>query len=208
MDQKLKSYKLSPQLKAELNYSVKKRGSSLKFKTPSVDFSKVPWKKTLRISGVFLLIIAIYFGIKTGYERAVYAAEQQQIAREQEYTKQLTELKSQMEQEGDSAFSFVQLSQKYLDEHDGQKAEIAALVATEKEPKWRDAYVNLGHIYLSVNKFEEAKITLLRAVELDPINPQTHYLLYLTYQELKDESTAKQEFAKAKQFGLESDIGG
>ena len=208
MDHKIKSYKLSPQLKAELNYSIKKQGRPICFKAPKIDLSRVPWKKTLRISGVFLLIVAIYFGIKTGYERAVRVAEQTQIAREQEYTKQLGELKSQMEKEGDSAFSFVQLSQKYLEERDGQKAEIAALIATEKEPKWRDAHVNLGHVYLSVNKFQEAETALLRAVELDPINPQTHYLLYLTYQELNNENTAKQEFAKAKEFGLESDIGG
>lgn len=208
MDHKIKSYKLSPQLRAELHHSGIKRGSTLNFKAPRIDLSKFPWKKTLRISGVFLLLIAIYFGIKTGYEKAVYAAEQKQIAKEQEYQKQLGELRKQIEQEAQDAFSFVKLSQKYLDERDGQKAEIAALIATEKEPEWRDGFVNLGHIYLSVNKFKEAEAALLRAAELDPINPQTHYLLYLTYQELKDENTAKKEFAKAKQFGLESEIGG
>ncbi len=154
------------------------------------------------------MIITIYLGIKTGYEKAVYIAQQKTIAREQEYQNQLVEMKTQVEQEAKNAFDFVKLSQKYLNERDGQKAEVAALIATEKEPKWRDAFVNLGHVYLSVNKFEEAKETLIHALELDPINPQTHYLLYLTYQELNDEATAKQEFAKAKALGLDSDIGG
>lgn len=180
----------------------------MSFKAPNIDFSNFPWKKTLRFTGVFLLIIGIYFGIKIGYEKAVYATEQKSIAREQEYQKQLTNLKQQVEKEATDAFSFVQLSQKYIDERDGQKAEIAALIATEKEPKWRDAFVNLGHVYLSVNKFEEAKIALTRAIEIDPLHPQTHYLLYLTYQELKNEQAAKQEFAKAKAFGFESEIGG
>lgn len=180
----------------------------MSFKAPKIDLSDFPWKKTLRFTGVFLLIIGIYFGIKTGYEKAVYAAEQKNIAREQEYQKQLANLKQQVEKEATDAFSFVQLSQKYIDERDGQKAEIAAQIATEKEPRWRDAFVNLGHIYLSVNKFEEAKIALTKAIELDPLNPQTHYLLYLTYQELKDEQAAKQEFAKAKSFGFESEVGG
>lgn len=208
MDNKIRSYKLSPQLKAELNYSIKKSGKTLAFKAPKIDISNFPWKKTLRVGGVLLLIITIYLGIKTGYEKAVYIAQQKTIAREQEYQNQLVEMKTQVEQEAKNAFDFVKLSQKYLNERDGQKAEVAALIATEKEPKWRDAFVNLGHVYLSVNKFEEAKETLIHALELDPINPQTHYLLYLTYQELNDEATAKQEFAKAKALGLDSDIGG
>jgi len=208
MDNKLKSYKLSPHLKAELHYTIKKRGNNLSFKAPKVDFSNFPWKKTLRFTGVFLLIIGVYFGIKVGYEKAVYATEQKNIAREKEYQTQLASMKETIEKEATDAYSFVELSQKYIAERDGQKAEIAAIIATEKEPMWRDGFVNLGHVYLSVNKFDEAKTALVKAIEIDPLNPQTHYLLYLTYQELKDEQTAKQEFAKAKAFGFESEIGG
>lgn len=208
MENKLKSYKLSPQLRAELNYSIKKREKNLNFRAPKIDFSNFPWKKTLRFAGVFLLIIGLYCGIKAGYEKALLAANQKNIAREQEYQRQLSDLRLQVEKEAGDAFAFVQLSQKYLDERDGQKAEMAAILATEKEPKWRDGFVNLGHIYLSVNKFEEAKTTLLQALKLDPIDPQTHYLLSLTYQELKDEQAARQAFAKAEAFGFESEVGG
>lgn len=208
MDNKLKSYKLSPHLKAELHYTVKKRGKSLNFRVPKVDFSNFPWTRTLRFTGVFLLVVAIYFGIKTGYEKAVLASEQKNIAREQAYQAQLNNLKEEVGKEATDAYSFVELSQKYLREYDGQKAEIAALIATEKDPRWRDGFINLGHVYLSVNKFDEAKVALVRAAEIDPLSPQAHYLLYLTHQELKDEQTAKQEFAKAEAFGFESEIGG
>lgn len=208
MDQKLKSYKLSPQLKAELNYSLKRQKNNLNFRPPKIDLSRFPWKKTLQIAGFFLLIISAYLGVKTGYEKAALAAKQRQIAKEQEYQKQISQLKQEIEAQASDAFGFVELSQKYLRERDGQRAELAALIASEKEPGWRDAFVNLGHIYLSVNKFQEAKTALLKAVELDPVNPQTHYLLYLTYQELKDDKAAKQEFAKAQNFGWEKEIGG
>lgn len=210
MIDKIKSYQLSPQLKAELNFASKRNKHSFDFNlkgTGSV-LKKLPWKYIGTTAVVFALIISGYLGIKKEYDHLAQKSHQADVARQQEYQNHLQTIKDEVAKAGTSAYSFVELSQGYIKSGDAERAEAAAILATEKDPNWRDGFINLGQIYMSVNKFDQAKVTLDEALKRDPVYGQTHYLLSHVYQELRDNSASQAEFAKAKTFGFSSEIGG
>lgn len=216
MRDRISSYKLSPQLRAELGakrrYS-KTTGKSLdmSFEFPdflSVPKAKIPWKIIGITVFVALVIVGSYAGAKKTYELAKNKAYEAEQAKIKEYQNSLASIRSEISSQATDAYSFVTLSQKFLKEGNGEKAVAAAEMATEKDPLWRDGYLNLGQIYLSVNEFEKAKLALGQALEKDPTSGQAHYLMYLTLDELNSKDTAKQEYAKAKTFGFDSNIGG
>jgi|GEM_PF-2053508 len=208
---KIKSYKLSPQLKAELHFTSRRNrrsGFDFELVRNKIDLSKLPWKAIGMTVLVFAIVISGYLGIKRGYDYFAQKNAQADLARQQEYQNHLQTVKDEVAKSGTDAYSFVQLSQQYIKSGDGERAEAAGELAVEKDSTWRDAYINLGQIYLSTNKFEQAKTALEDALKRDPVYGETHYLLSLAYQELKQDSKSKDEFAKAKQFGFESEIGG
>lgn len=207
----LKSYHLSAQLKAELHH---KRKSSTPFSAfkgaslPRINFKNIPIKGIGAILGVFALVVMSYIGIKSVYERSAEASKAAELIQKQTYEDHLAKIKSEVSSQATNASGFVALSQQFLKNKDIERAEASARLATEKDPLWRDGYINQGHVLLVANNFEEAKISFEKALRIDPLCGQAHYLLSLTYQELKDNNAAKQSFAKAKQFGFETEIGG
>jgi len=211
MADRIKSYKLSPQLRAELGQGARLR------KKPSfnftVDFSslskiKLPWKTIGIVSIFFILVIMGYVGVRESYEYLAEKSRLAQIAQEQAYAKRLEEIKKEVRAKATDAYSYILLSQDYLKQGDAERALAAAEIGAETDPKWRDGQLNLGQIYLSTSQFEKAKVAFEKALEIDPTYGQTHYFLSLTYQELRKPDLAKQEFAKAKEFGFNTDIGG
>jgi len=212
MKDRISSYKLSPQLKAELGLrrsSSKALDISFEFpKFSSFSKIKIPWRTIAITAFVGLVIIGSYIGVKKTYELASRKTQEAQEAKLREYQNRLANIRNEIIAEGTDAFSYVVLSQKYLKEGDGEKAVAAAEMASEKDPLWRDAYLNLGQVYLSINEFKKAELALKTALERDPTCGQAHYLMSLTLEELKDSDGAKQEFAKAKKFGFDADIGG
>jgi len=203
--EKIRSYKLSPQLKASLG--TRPRGS-FKFHLPQLKLPKLPAKGTIITAVLLVALVGAYFGAKKTYDYLNFKTEQVRVEREREYSQHLAQIEGELKGQAQDAYGYVELSQKYLKSADGERAEAAARQAVKKDPLWADGYANLGQIYLSLNKFDQAKETLESALAKDPLNGQTHYLLSLTYQELKNSEGAKTEFAKAKQFGFETEIGG
>lgn len=206
----IKSYKLSPQLKAEIGSSARPQVRHLCVpKLPRLGFLKdISWKKTLISALIFAAIIGGYVGVKKTYEYLAWRAEQERIAQERLYESHLAQVKSEVASRDGGAYEFAQMSQEYLKNNEGEKAVVAAEISTEKDPDWRDGYINLGQIYLATNDFQKAKSTLEIARQKDPLYGQTYYLLSLAYQETKDDAAAKDAFAKAKAFGFDSEIGG
>jgi len=207
MNDNLKSYKLSPQLRAELNFS-KQNGEPAPPKIPKIPWKKIPWKRVGIIVAAVALIIGAYVGAKKTYEYASAKSQAKQQVELATYQNHLQQIKDEVAAQGEDAYSYAQLSQQFLQSKDIERAEAAGQLAVEKEPAWRDGYLNLGQIYLSANKFEEAKTAFEKAIKIDPICGEAHYYLSLACQELKDSKTAQLEFAKAKKFGFNSDIGG
>lgn len=202
---KIKSYKLSPQLRAEIGYTRRQQKPSVNI---NFDFSKVPFKSIAILIVVFLAFLGCYAGIKKTYEHIAWKAEQERIAQEKEYQDRLISIKSEVSSSITDAVVAVSKSQEYIKSGDGERAEVAAEIAVEKDPQWRDGYLNLGQIYMSLNKFDKAETTLKTALSKDPICGRTHYLLSLVYQERGNTDGAKLELAKAKNLGFETEIGG
>ena len=204
---KIKSYKLSPQLRAELGRARRKtRGAA--FTLPSIRLPKIPWKPTIGVVLVCAVVVGGWAGVKRVYETRVAMAEIARQERLEQYQNHLQEIRSQVAAEGTDAYSFAKLSQKYLKEGDGERAEAAAQMAVEKDENWRDGHLNLGQVYLALEKFEDARGALEGALEIDPLCGHAHYMLSLVHQELNQSDEAKEAFAKAKAFGFETEIGG
>lgn len=202
----IKSYSLSTQLKAELNFRSPSSVKSLK--NIHIDWHKFPLKKVGIFVLSFVLVIGAYMGIKSLYEIQATKTARAKTKQLETYKQHLAEIKAEVENKGSDAAGYANLSQEYLKNKDIERAEVSAQLAVEKNSVWRDAYLNEGHVFLVANKFNEAKAAFEKALEIDPLCGQAHYLLSLTYQELKDNNAAKSEFAKAKAFGFETQIGG
>lgn len=210
MDHKIKSYKLSPQLRAELNFSQKKNHAVFNFNRSSFrpNLENLPWRGILLTIGVCAAITSGYIGVKKGYEYTAKENEARKVAQIDAYNKRIENIKNEVNSSSADAYSLVSSSQQYLQAKDVERAEAAAEMATTKDPKWRDAFINLGQVYLATNKFEKARLAFDSALKIDPLSGQAHYLMSLAEQELKNTEAAKASFAKAKQFGFQTDIGG
>ncbi len=205
MSERIKSYKLSPQLRAEIGYGQKNTATKINFQ---INWSKIPVKSIAVGTLTICLALGAYVGIKKCYQSLAYKKQQKAIVVQQENENRLANVKQEIAAKELSATDYVKLSQNCLQDGDTEKAQIAAELAIEKDGNWRDGYINLGQIYLSTNKFDLARETLQKAIAIDPIYGNAQYLLYLTCQELKDQNGAKEALAKAKKFGFNLEVGG
>jgi len=70
----------------------------------------------------------------------------------------------------------------------------------EENSTYRDAYVFLGHSYLLIKKFDQAKDILLKAIDLDPIYYPSWLYLGEAYEGLGNEEVANNCYEKAKEL--------
>jgi cytochrome c-type biogenesis protein CcmH/NrfG len=205
MGDRIKSYKLSPQLQAEIGYAHKAVPTKASIK---IEWSRIPVKSILVSILAVMVILGGYAGIKKVYQKVAYNRQQETVKAQQELEQRLAAARQEVVDKNLSSQEYLILSQNYLQEGDGDRAQIAAELSTQKDPAWRDAFVNLGRVYMSVNRFDQAKEAFKSAIAIDPIYGNSHYLLYLACQESRDNESAKQELARAKKFGFDLEIGG
>jgi len=75
-----------------------------------------------------------------------------------------------------------------------------------------DTYYQLGVRYLDMNKLEEAKENLLRAVDEDSDNAQAHNALAFLYEKLRQDDEAEDQYeialnSKPDDFGTQNNLG-
>jgi len=74
---------------------------------------------------------------------------------------------------------------------------------TKENPDIRDAWVFLSYSYLLKNEPDKAKITLDKALNLDPVYPATHYLLSKYYEAKQNTNEAQKAYERAKELGFD-----
>jgi predicted dehydrogenase len=77
--------------------------------------------------------------------------------------------------------------------------------ATQMKDDIRMAALDLGVALAHSGRYEEALVSLKRAVELDPGQLDAHYQLGRVYQQMGKRAEAQQEFAKARALRKEAD---
>ena len=98
MSEKIKSYKLSPQLRSELNFSqnTQKKSSAI-FNFNRISFKpnleNLPWKGILAIVGIFAAITLGYLGVKKGYEYTARKNDERTAAQLTAYNQRLENIK-------------------------------------------------------------------------------------------------------------------
>jgi len=199
----MKSYKLSPSLKAEL---VRRKKSGFDFSL--VREIKISWRPII-LSVVFLAFaFGAYFGVKKSFDHVAMrrqVAKQQALAQEQE---RIDTVKDGVKSMAKDAYGYAELSQKMLNDNEVDKSVIAAEYAVAMDPNWRDGYLNLAQIYLSVKRPADAQIILEKSLKIDPNYGLTHYLLSESYKDQKNNDMSCKELAKAKALGLDTEFGG
>jgi tetratricopeptide (TPR) repeat protein len=69
----------------------------------------------------------------------------------------------------------------------------------------RIVYVDLGALYMQEKKYKDAEPALLRAVALDPGQPDAHYQLGRLYQALGNKAEAEKELSKVRELHQKKD---
>lgn len=72
----------------------------------------------------------------------------------------------------------------------------------EQRDDYRDAWIILGHSYLSLERYDLAKNVLQKALELDPIKPETTFFLALAESALGDQESAITHLSMARENGF------
>jgi tetratricopeptide (TPR) repeat protein len=70
--------------------------------------------------------------------------------------------------------------------------------ALSYNPKFPQAYYQLGLVLEKQGKFKEAIVPLQQAIELDPLYPEPHYTLGRIYQRQGKRAEAQEEIEKFK----------
>ena len=76
----------------------------------------------------------------------------------------------------------------------------------KENPIYRDAWIIMGHSYLSLEKYDFALSTLEKALELDPTKPETVFFLGLVSAEMKNYTEAIEYMNRAILNGYEPKI--
>ena len=61
------------------------------------------------------------------------------------------------------------------------------------EPDYSTTYANLGQLYVAQANYEQARLALWEAIQINPFDPMLHHYLAQTYRQLGQEDKAKQE---------------
>lgn len=201
----MKSYKLSANLRAELSRARKKSSS---FDYSLVKEYKIPWRKVAISALSLVLILGAYYGTKKTFD---YASAKRQLAKAKAQAadeQRIQNLKSDVKTLGKTAFDFAKLSQEFAQKNELEKATACAEESVELDRNWRDGYVNLAQIYLFTDRVFEAQTQAEKALEIDPNNGQTHYLLSEIYKKQKLNDKSNQELELAKALGYDTEFGG
>lgn len=73
----------------------------------------------------------------------------------------------------------------------------------EEREDYRDAWIILGHSYLSLERYDLARNVLEKALELDPSKPETTFFLALAESALGDHETAITHLSMARENGFQ-----
>ena len=87
----------------------------------------------------------------------------------------------------------------YLNENppQTQQAFVEFQKAIESNPKDRDSQYALGHIYFTQGKFEEARDSFIKVIQIDSNYPEAHNYLGTVYERLNERDKAIEEYKKA-----------
>jgi Tfp pilus assembly protein PilF len=128
------------------------------------------------------------------YERS--AANKKRFARaenalnEKNYAQAIDSLRQILNDDAKDYQSWSELGTAYLMQKNLDEAEKAYLRATEANPQFFLAFLNLGKLRMAEKKFEMTVEPLSRAVGIRPESPEANYLLGETYLQLKKGSRA------------------
>lgn len=171
---------------------------------------QIPWRFVSVIAICIVAIVGLWWGGNTA-KNFFIAKRDAKVAQELAQSQAEAEtIKSNIKSQVGNAQEALKYGRQKQDEGNIREAVIAYELALEYEPNWRDACLCLGQAYLMMRDYENAEKVLTHALSLDPINPTTHDLLAILYENTGRNEQANNSSQKAdllaSQMGLE--IGG
>ncbi len=99
-----------------------------------------------------------------------------------------------------TALSRFYSSVRYMQQNNWVNAELELKRATELDPDFAQAYVNLGVVYMNQGKYSQARQNLEKALSIYPDCEYAYYNLGLLYSNINDFLLALQHFERALQI--------
>ncbi|HKB68911.1 MAG TPA: tetratricopeptide repeat protein [Pyrinomonadaceae bacterium] len=109
---------------------------------------------------------------------------------EKDYAQAVALLREILKEDVKDYQSWSELGTAYLMQNDFGESEAAYLRATEANPTFFLAFLNLGKLRMAAKKFETAVEPLSQAVKIKPESPEANYLLGEAYLQIKKGSKA------------------
>jgi len=106
------------------------------------------------------------------------------------YAQAIVVLRQILDEDAKDYESWSELGTAYLMQKDFSESETAYLRATETNPAFFLAFLNLGKLRMALKKFEPAVEPLSQALKIKPESPEANYLLGETYLQIKKGSKA------------------
>lgn len=143
------------------------------------------------------LTIGIWFGAKSTKGWLAQRREDNLAAEQTALDTEKKQIEESARSRITSRAEAVTVWQEAMGQNQAYGAEVAARLALEYQPNWRDGYLMLGAAQIAQREYEEALKTLLQAQSIDPTYPPTHQMLAEVYKKTGDTTRADSETQKA-----------
>jgi tetratricopeptide (TPR) repeat protein len=158
---------------------------------------KIPWRYIGIGIAVLILAGGGYFGVIKLRDWSNARRQAAATKRDVEDKARQTALEQSMRGQITTALGAAGTWQQKMQEGKTEEAEIAAKIALELQPNWRDGYLMIGAAQLEQKEYQDAQSSLEMATKLDPTHAPTHQLLAALFNQTGHQDAANQETAKA-----------
>jgi tetratricopeptide (TPR) repeat protein len=150
---------------------------------------ELEWRDDLKSNKVNHTVVAAEFYERTSANKKRFAKAENALD-EKNYAQAIVLLRQILDEDAKDYQSWSELGTAYLMQKDFVESETAYLRATETNPTFFLAFLNLGRLRMAAKKFETAVEPLSQALKIKPESPEVNYLLGETYLQIKKGSKA------------------
>ena len=143
------------------------------------------------------LTIGIWFGFKGTKNWLVQRRENNLAAQKAALEAEKQNIENDIRGRAATRATAVAVWESEMQNNQAYGAEVAARLALEYQPNWRDGYLMLGAAQIAQREYDPALKTLLQAQAADPTYPPTHQMLAEVYKKTGDTTRADAETQKA-----------
>lgn len=150
---------------------------------------ELEWRDNLKSKKVNQAVVAMEVYQRTSANKKRFTKAENAMD-QKNYAQAVVFLRQILDEDAKDYQSWSELGTAYLMQKDFNESETAYLRATETNPTFFLAFLNLGKLRMAAKKFEAAVEPLSQALKIKPESPEANYFLGETYLQIKKGSKA------------------